>query len=180
MMSGSDYFDKYDIKAEELYDLEKFSEAIEFLEPAFDEFPEQYFFIAWRVLVCYRKMGQFDKCLQIVDSGVKRGYFFNLQWKSWDLIRKVDGAEPILAENERLSVEDLPAPIRGAVEGAGAPVRLPAEGLSWDAMEEGLLQQALERSAGNRAAAARLLGLSYKAFLYRLEKYDLIDGAHGD
>ena len=104
-MSGSDYFDKYDIKAEELYDLEKFSEAIEFLEPAFEEFPEQYFFIAWRVLVCYRNMGQFEKCLQIVDGGVKRGYFFNLQWKSWDPIREVDGADPILAENGRLKTE---------------------------------------------------------------------------
>lgn len=104
-MSASDYFEKYDIKAEELYDLEKFTEAIEFLEPAFEEFPEQYFFIAWRVLVCYRNMGQFDKCLQTVNGGVKRGYFFNLQWKSWDPIRKIDGAEPILAENERLKAE---------------------------------------------------------------------------
>jgi len=83
----------------------------------------------------------------------------------------------LLAEDERLSMEDLPAPIRGAVDGETAPVRLPAEGLSWDAMEESFLRQALERAAGNRAAAARLLGLSYKAFLYRLEKHDLVDAA---
>ena len=36
-----------------------------------------------------------------------------------------------------------------------------------------MMRQALERSRGNRAAAARLLGLTYKAFLYRLEKYGL-------
>ena len=59
MMSGSDYFNKYDIKAEELYDLEKFAEAIEFLEPAFEEFPEQYFFIAWRgFIVVYLQSSQ--------------------------------------------------------------------------------------------------------------------------
>jgi len=85
----------------------------------------------------------------------------------------------LLAEDEQLSIDDLPAPIRGAAPAAAAPVRLPAEGLAWDAMEESLLRQALERSSGNRAAAARLLGLSYKAFLYRLEKYGLGDEAAG-
>ena len=36
-----------------------------------------------------------------------------------------------------------------------------------------LLGSLLDRSQGNRAAAARLLGLGYKAFLYRLEKHGL-------
>lgn len=83
----------------------------------------------------------------------------------------------LLAEDEGLSVEDLPAPIRETADSKAAPVRLPAEGLAWDAMEESLLRQALERASGNRAAAARLLGLSYKAFLYRLEKFGLGDDA---
>ncbi len=86
----------------------------------------------------------------------------------------------LLAEDERLSEEDLPAPIREIGDPVGLAVRLPAEGLSWDEMEESLLRQALDRAAGNRAAAARLLGLSYKAFLYRLEKYDLADGGPED
>jgi two-component system, NtrC family, response regulator len=81
----------------------------------------------------------------------------------------------LLAEDGRLSVDDLPETIRGTGNVPGGPVRLPAEGLAWDDMEESLLRQALERASGNRAAAARLLGLSYKAFLYRLEKHDLVD-----
>jgi two-component system NtrC family response regulator len=85
----------------------------------------------------------------------------------------------LLAEEGCVSVDDLPAPIREVGGEAGAMVRLPVEGLSWDAMEESLLRQALERAAGNRAAAARLLGLSYKAFLYRLEKFGLADDATG-
>jgi DNA-binding NtrC family response regulator len=36
------------------------------------------------------------------------------------------------------------------------------------------MRQAMERTRGNRAAAARLLGMTYKAFLYRLEKHDLV------
>jgi two-component system NtrC family response regulator len=52
-------------------------------------------------------------------------------------------------------------------------IRLPAEGLHWDALERSLLQQALQLTQGQRKRAAVLLGLPYKAFLYRLEKHAL-------
>jgi DNA-binding NtrC family response regulator len=84
----------------------------------------------------------------------------------------------LLAEDGKPSIEDLPPALRGDSTRAG-PVRLPADGLDWSAMEESLLRQALDRSSGNRAAAARLLGLSYKAFLYRLEKHGFADGEEG-
>ncbi len=51
---------------------------------------------------------------------------------------------------------------------------LPDAGIEWEAHERDLLRQALERSQYNRSQAARLLGLPYKAFLYRLEKYQLL------
>jgi len=50
---------------------------------------------------------------------------------------------------------------------------LPVEGLNWQQHERDCLLQALSRSNGNRAQAAKLLQLPYKAFLYRLEKYQL-------
>jgi len=80
----------------------------------------------------------------------------------------------LLAEDDGLDLNDLPPALRG--EGSQpAAIRLPAAGLDWDVMEESFLRQALDRSDGNRAAAARLLGLNYKAFLYRLEKVGLND-----
>jgi two-component system NtrC family response regulator len=78
----------------------------------------------------------------------------------------------LLAENGEVSIEDLPPELRRSAGGA-SPFRLPAEGVDWDGLEADLLRQALERSRGNRAAAARLLGLGYKAFLYRLEKHGM-------
>jgi len=50
---------------------------------------------------------------------------------------------------------------------------LPKQGMSWQQHERDCLQQALSLADNNRAEAARLLDLPYKAFLYRLEKYDL-------
>ena len=47
--------------------------------------------------------------------------------------------------------------------------------MSWERHERDCLEQALELSGGNRARAARLLDLPYKAFLYRLDKHRLSD-----
>jgi len=50
---------------------------------------------------------------------------------------------------------------------------LPHSGINFEQLEKSCLQQALQHSQGNRAQAARLLELPYKAFLYRLEKFGL-------
>jgi DNA-binding NtrC family response regulator len=50
---------------------------------------------------------------------------------------------------------------------------MPEEGLDWEAFEEQCLKQALSLNEGNRTKAAQFLKLSYKTFLYRLEKYGI-------
>jgi two-component system NtrC family response regulator len=82
----------------------------------------------------------------------------------------------LLAEDGKINVDDLPRELRDPHPGWNAPVELPAAGLDWDRMERSLLRQALERVGGNRAAAARLLGLGYKQFLYRLDKHGIGEG----
>ena len=51
--------------------------------------------------------------------------------------------------------------------------RIPAEGLSLEALEKELILQALERAAGNKSAAARLLGLTRRTLYSRMEKHGL-------
>lgn len=105
MNRASSYFDTIDDQAEAFYDEEKYAEAVVVLESAYEEFPEQYFNITWRLLLCYRELGQFDKCLEVIESSLQKGYFFALQWKSWDPIRTVEDAEGILEKNEQLKAE---------------------------------------------------------------------------
>ena len=76
----------------------------------------------------------------------------------------------LLSDEGALREEDLPETMAAPPEIDGCPFRLPPAGISWDSVEAGLLRQALDLAQGNRAEAARLLGLGYKAFLYRLEK----------
>jgi transcriptional regulator with GAF, ATPase, and Fis domain len=50
-------------------------------------------------------------------------------------------------------------------------------GCSLDAIEEQLLREAVERSAGNLSAAARLLGMTRAQLAYRLKKRENQDPA---
>lgn len=51
---------------------------------------------------------------------------------------------------------------------------IPAEGLSLEEVEKGLIKKALAMSGGNRSEAARLLRMPRHVLIYRLEKYHLV------
>ncbi len=79
----------------------------------------------------------------------------------------------LLEDDETISLSHLPAEIRG--DGERDPgVVLPPSGLALEELERGLIVQALERTRGNKAAAARLLKVSRDTMRYRIEKYGLV------
>lgn len=53
------------------------------------------------------------------------------------------------------------------------PFVLPPEGFFLEEIEKSFLRQAMEQTGGNQSQAAKRLGLSRHAFLYRLEKYGI-------
>lgn len=78
----------------------------------------------------------------------------------------------LLSDEGVMDSLDLPPEIRGEqpLKQSSTSFTIPPGGMSWEQHEKDCLLQALDMSAGNRRRAARLLGLNYKAFLYRLEK----------
>ncbi len=80
----------------------------------------------------------------------------------------------LLADDAGISSEDLPQSMTDPSHQTGQFV-LPPEGIDWEQLESLALSQALERTGGNRTKAAKLLGMSYKAFLYRLNKHGRTD-----
>ena len=50
---------------------------------------------------------------------------------------------------------------------------LPEKGLNLDDLEKQLIMQALTKTAGNKALAAKLLGLSYDSLRYQIKKFNL-------
>lgn len=62
---------------------------------------------------------------------------------------------------------------RADAAGAGASVTVPPAGIDLVAVERALIRFALDVHGGNRTRAARFLGLSRSALLYRMQKYHL-------
>jgi len=52
-------------------------------------------------------------------------------------------------------------------------INLPEEGISLEAVERNFIVMALERSNGNQTKAARLLGITRSALIYRMEKHGI-------
>ncbi|MCI0331153.1 MAG: sigma-54 dependent transcriptional regulator [candidate division Zixibacteria bacterium] len=80
----------------------------------------------------------------------------------------------VLSGGDRIRVEDLPLDLTERKKTPGAIVwELPEEGINLEKWEKDLLSQALEKSGGVMAAAARLLGISSRTFQYRANKFGL-------
>ncbi len=90
-------------------------------------------------------------------------------------LRNVMECSMVFKEGSVIDVADLPPAIRYAAQGTSAecPFVLPPDGVDLDAVEKGLVIQALERTSHNYAAAARLLGLSRYALRNRVKKFGL-------
>ena len=85
----------------------------------------------------------------------------------------------VLTKASEVTTGDLPfelrntgARARGGVPGS-SPWDIPAGGLVFEEWEKNLLAQALARSDGNMADAAKLLGMTYRTFQYRSMKFGL-------
>jgi two-component system, NtrC family, response regulator PilR len=83
----------------------------------------------------------------------------------------------VLSTNSVVSVEDLPIELRQSQAPASVPCSamcdLPKEGIVFEDWEKSMLSLALERSNGVMADAAKLLGMTYRTFQYRAEKFGL-------
>lgn len=82
-----------------------------------------------------------------------------------------------LAAGADIRIDDLREPV---VAPAQTPsIALPAEGIDLDSflagVEKTLLEQALERAGGNRTQAAKLVGMTFRSFRYRLAKFGFGD-----
>ncbi len=81
----------------------------------------------------------------------------------------------ILAQGEEIGTADLPAEVRsGSISATAKPVFvLPDEGCNLEEVEMELVRQALDRSGGSVAKAAKLVGLTPKTLEVRMQRLGL-------
>lgn len=79
----------------------------------------------------------------------------------------------IICEEDKIRLRDIQDELRLTTPKSILDIDIPDEGLNYEALEKELLKKALIKSNYVIAKAARLLGMSYKTFWYRLEKFGL-------
>lgn len=80
----------------------------------------------------------------------------------------------LLGDTEELTQLAINSANTGLTSDVNIPdISFPEQGYNWEQFEQYCLQQALETNQGNKTKAAKYLKMSYKAFLYRLEKYQI-------
>lgn len=92
------------------------------------------------------------------------------------LVNVLDRAS-VLADNRTITVDDLPSEIvdgpREPVEGFRPAVAMPHDTSRLDEIEKAHIVEILEREKGNKAKAARALGIHRRKLYRLLERYDL-------
>ena len=81
----------------------------------------------------------------------------------------------VLLDDEHELTQNFSPPKGEGFSNLGPEFKLPTEAFSWDNFERQCLSNALNKHQGNRTKAAKYLQMSYKAFLYRLEKFQIND-----
>jgi DNA-binding NtrC family response regulator len=117
-----------------------------------------------------------DKDWEIEDDA--RAVLLGYHWPGniRQLVNVLDRAS-VLADNNTITIDDLPSEI---VDGPGEPVEgfRPAAGLTHDTsrldeIEKAHIVEILDREKGNKAKAARALGIHRRKLYRLLERYDL-------
>jgi len=79
----------------------------------------------------------------------------------------------VLESGETILPRHLPRALSSRGPAAGHAVTLPDDGISLEDVEKSLIAQALEKAAGNKTVAAKLLHMTYDSLRYQIKKYGL-------
>ncbi len=113
-------------------------------------------------------------------KGLTAEAFEKLQGYDWPgNIRELENAierAVILCNQDYITPAYLPMEMADQIETSHEfTMTLPPQGISLETVERELILMALERSRGNQTKAARLLGITRSALIYRIEKYGIGD-----
>jgi len=79
----------------------------------------------------------------------------------------------LLSDTDTIQLSDIEHELRLPSGKKFSDIDLPEEGIDFEELEKKLLKKAMSKADNVATKAAKLLGMSYKTFLYRLEKFSL-------
>lgn len=79
----------------------------------------------------------------------------------------------LMVDSDTIELKDIKSELRVPTERSPLDIEIPDEGINFEELEKTLIKKALTKANNVVARAARLLGMSYKTFWYRLEKFGI-------
>jgi DNA-binding NtrC family response regulator len=80
----------------------------------------------------------------------------------------------LMCESSKIALKDIKSELRlTQQQGVVSEIEVPDEGINFEDLEKDLLKKAMDKSNHVASKAAKLLGMSYKTFWYRWEKFGL-------
>ncbi|MGD1076539.1 MAG: helix-turn-helix domain-containing protein, partial [Thermodesulfovibrionales bacterium] len=79
----------------------------------------------------------------------------------------------LMCESDSIKLQDIKSELRSGQLQGTFDFDIPDDGINFEHLEKELLKKAMAKANNVAAKAARLLGMSYKTFWYRWEKFDL-------
>jgi DNA-binding NtrC family response regulator len=86
----------------------------------------------------------------------------------------------LMCDTNTIQMNDIRTELRLPQEKGLMDIDIPDEGLVFEDLEKQLIKKAMFKANNVAAKAARLLGMSYKTFWYRLEKFGIAHSPNGD
>lgn len=77
----------------------------------------------------------------------------------------------LMSDTDTISLNDIKSELRLSDDREVMDIDIPDEGINFEELEKELIKKAMVKANNVIAKAARLLGMSYKTFWYRLEKF---------
>jgi len=90
-----------------------------------------------------------------------------------ELENAVERALVLGGDAKTIDVADLPPAVREPASPPVVAAAFPPEGVNLEAIERAWIANALRHTGGNRTRAAKLLGITRQALLYRIEKHGI-------
>jgi DNA-binding NtrC family response regulator len=79
----------------------------------------------------------------------------------------------LMCDHDIISLDDVRTDLKLPGSAGAFDIEIPDEGINFEELEKMLIKKAMAKANNVAAKAARLLGMSYKTFWYRLEKFGI-------
>lgn len=116
---------------------------------------------------------EFGKRIKGIDNSALKAFLEYLWPGNIRQLESVIEKAVLMCESDMITLNDIKSELRLPQSTGTLSIDIPDEGINFEELEKELLQKAMLKANNVAAKAAKLLGMSYKTFWYRLEKFKL-------